>query len=228
MTLKPRSSAACAVSTMVTGRPALRKFIAMPPPIVPAPITPTFLMASVGVSSAMSAIFQTCRSAKNTCRCAFDCCETSNSMKAARSRFRPSSMGSSTASRTASSARVQASKPRFFFACALRRPSKISGLPRAGASFSSRSRTFASAAPEAITALANAIAPSRSLPSSTSSSSTPQARACFAENGVPDRIASAAASGPIRRGRRCVPPAPGISPSLISGRPSFALGTATR
>ena len=41
---------------MVTGMPALAKFIAMPPPIVPAPITPTFLIAMVGVSSGTSGI----------------------------------------------------------------------------------------------------------------------------------------------------------------------------
>ena len=46
----PRSSASCAISTIVTGIPADRKFIEMPPPIVPAPITPTLLdVARLGV-----------------------------------------------------------------------------------------------------------------------------------------------------------------------------------
>ena len=36
----------------ITGIPALRKFIEMPPPMVPAPITPTFLIGNTGVSSA--------------------------------------------------------------------------------------------------------------------------------------------------------------------------------
>ena len=57
---------------MATGMPAERKFIAMPPPMVPAPITPTLLIGFVGVSGPMSAIFAACRSAKNTCRCALD------------------------------------------------------------------------------------------------------------------------------------------------------------
>jgi len=56
----------CAASTIVTGIPALRKFIEMPPPMVPAPITPTFLIGNTGVSSGRSAIFQTLRSAKKT------------------------------------------------------------------------------------------------------------------------------------------------------------------
>ena len=44
MTETPRSSASCEVSTIVTGMPAERKFIEMPPPIVPAPMTPTLLI----------------------------------------------------------------------------------------------------------------------------------------------------------------------------------------
>ena len=48
MTPRPRSSASCLTSTIVTGMPTLAKFIEMPPPIVPAPITPTFLTGIVG------------------------------------------------------------------------------------------------------------------------------------------------------------------------------------
>ena len=40
----PRSSASCVTSTTVTGMPALAKFIAMPPPMVPAPMTAAFLI----------------------------------------------------------------------------------------------------------------------------------------------------------------------------------------
>jgi hypothetical protein len=66
MVESPRSSASCFISTMVTGMPALRKFMAMPPPIVPAPRMPTELTGSVGVSSGRSGILRTSRSAKNT------------------------------------------------------------------------------------------------------------------------------------------------------------------
>src|SRR5438067_1941662 len=44
----PRSSASCWTSTTVTGMPAFAKFIAMPPPIVPAPITAAFLISFAG------------------------------------------------------------------------------------------------------------------------------------------------------------------------------------
>ena len=37
-----------------------------------------------------------------------------------------------------------------------------------------------------------------------------------------------ACSGPTMRGRRCVPPAPGSRPRCTSGKPHFADGTATR
>ncbi len=53
-----------ATSTTVTGMPALAKFIAMPPPMVPAPSTAAFLMSFVGVSAGMSGIFAASRSAK--------------------------------------------------------------------------------------------------------------------------------------------------------------------
>ena len=46
--------------------PALAKHIEMPPPMVPAPMTPTFLMGSSGVSLGTSGIFVTARSAKKT------------------------------------------------------------------------------------------------------------------------------------------------------------------
>ena len=45
MRFSPRSSAAGSRSISVTGKPALAKTIAMPEPIVPAPMTPTVSMA---------------------------------------------------------------------------------------------------------------------------------------------------------------------------------------
>ena len=53
-----------AISTIVTGMPALRKFIEMPPPIVPAPITPTRLISRGCVSSGRPSILAALRSAK--------------------------------------------------------------------------------------------------------------------------------------------------------------------
>ncbi len=67
----PRSSASCFISSIVTGMPALRKFIAMPPPIVPAPITATFSILRFGVSSGTSGILLAARSPKNAWRSAF-------------------------------------------------------------------------------------------------------------------------------------------------------------
>jgi hypothetical protein len=52
--------------------PALAKFMAMPPPMVPAPITATFLISRGFTSAASPGIFAASRSAKNKCRCAFD------------------------------------------------------------------------------------------------------------------------------------------------------------
>ncbi len=60
------------------------------------------------------------------------------------------------------------------------------------------------------------------------SSTSPAASASLAGIGSPERIIGSAFSMPTRRGRRCVPPAPGIRPSLISGRPSRVPAAATR
>ena len=60
------------------------------------------------------------------------------------------------------------------------------------------------------------------------SSTRPAASASLAGIGSPDRIIGSAFSMPTRRGSRCVPPAPGMIPSLISGRPSRVPAAATR
>ncbi|KFJ70814.1 3-hydroxyacyl-CoA dehydrogenase, NAD-binding domain protein [Bordetella bronchiseptica] len=46
--------------------------------------------------------------------------------------------------------------------------------------------------------------------------------------GSPPSTISTAWRAPTRRGKRCVPPAPGSNPSLISGNPSEARGDASR
>ena len=68
----PCPAACCVVSISVTGIPALAKHIAMPPPMVPAPITAALLIGRTGVSSGTSGIFEVWRSAKNMWRSAFD------------------------------------------------------------------------------------------------------------------------------------------------------------
>ncbi len=57
---------------------------------------------------------------------------------------------------------------------------------------------------------------------------SPTLSACFGRKIFPLKMISSARGSPISRGRRCVPAAPGIRPSFTSGRPIFALGTATR
>jgi hypothetical protein len=71
MMSRPRLSGSCAVSTTVTGMPALAKHIAMPPPMVPAPITAARAISRGLVPAGRSGIFSASRSAKKTWRCAF-------------------------------------------------------------------------------------------------------------------------------------------------------------
>ncbi len=74
---------------------------------------------------------------------------------------------------------------------------------------------------------ASEIARSTTLPS-TISSRMPSSSTRAAGTAEPFSMNSSAARAPINRGKRCVPPAPGSSPSLISGRPSFERGVAMR
>ena len=85
MISRPRSSASCDASTMVTAMPALAKFMVMPPPMVPAPITAAFSIGINCVSAGTSEIFAACRSAKNKWRKALDSFDLTSLANSARS-----------------------------------------------------------------------------------------------------------------------------------------------
>ena len=72
MMASPLSSASAETSKTETGMPAFAKFIAMPPPIVPQPMTAADATGRAGVPFGTSGILPAARSAKNACRCAFD------------------------------------------------------------------------------------------------------------------------------------------------------------
>ncbi len=75
--------------------------MAMPPPIVPAPMTATRRISRCGVSFASPGTLATSRSAKNTCRWAADCGEFSSSTNSSRSRAMPAAKSISVAAFTA-------------------------------------------------------------------------------------------------------------------------------
>ena len=223
----PRFSAVSSFSMIVTGMPTLTKFIEMPPPMVPAPITAARLISRGCVSLSMPGTLLASRSAKKMWRCAFDWSPTTSFMNRSRSFFCASSIGVSSVMRTASIAAAGACRPRVFFACCATILSNFAGLARISSSLSSRSFTRWSGRFAASTLRANLTAPATRSPSIISSTS-PAAIASLAGIGSPDRIIGSAFSMPTRRGSRCVPPAPGINPSLISGKPSRVPAAATR
>ena len=63
------------------------------------------------------------------------------------------------------------------------------------------------------------IAASRKCSGATTASSKPTAIAGAGLNALPVDIHSTALSAPIMRGKRTVPPKPGIRPNLTSGKP---------
>ncbi len=94
-------------------------------------------------------------------------------------------------------------------------------------SFTLRSRTRLSGSLSATTLSASAIAAATGSPSTTSSNSAvPFSLA--AGTVAPETIMLSAASRPITRGSRWVPPAPGNSPSFTSGSAICASDLATR
>jgi len=70
------------------------------------------------------------------------------------------------------------------------------------------------------------MAPSNRLSPSITSSISPISFALTAETGFPEVINVSAAFAPASRGIRWVPPQPGMSPSLTSGKPTLALDKA--
>src|SRR5262249_339701 len=83
---RPRVSASGAASTTVTGMPALAKHMAMPPPMVPAPITAARLISRGSTSFETPGTLAASRSAKKMWRWALDCSSAISSVNVARSR----------------------------------------------------------------------------------------------------------------------------------------------
>ena len=201
----------------------------MPPPIVPAPMTPTFC------DRPRSACRAGCRgssppAARRRTRSAAPWTESSASsaMNSSRSFAHPLVERQVDGVPDRLDAFSQASKPRNLRALALRIASKISGLLArrlelfgAVAHFLQRRLLGDQAAREGDRALAQLAFLGEFV------DHAPVLGLASRRTGRP-RMTSSAFSTPTMRGRRCVPPAPGKRPSLISGRPHLADGTATR
>ncbi len=202
---------------MVTGIPALAKLIAMPPPIVPPPITPTLSTGRWGVSLAKPSIFDACRSAKKMCLIPADWELSIHSANSLRSIAWPSANDNVVAASTAETICPGAICPLARFARTARYSSKIDGS-KSGTTCSLLRRTGALSP---ISSSAQARAPPSKSPS-TILSTRPMSTACPAEIGAPLVMRSSDALTPARRVVRCVPPAPGSKPSFTSGMPTFA------
>ena len=141
----------------------------------------------------------------------------------ARSRFMPSAKGSSVAILIASMHLKGAMAPRNLRALAFAKSSKTEGE----SALACRSLTLRTGSFSFITFFAKISASAFRSPSMMASRMPISfARAAF--TGTPEVIISSAACTPARRGSRCVPPAPGRSPSFTSGSPNFAAAVAIR
>ena len=189
---------------------------------MPAPITATELISRRVVSFVIPGTFATARSAKNACRNPLDCGDALHSRKKSRSASQPSSKSTCVDNSTQRMIFSGENSPRVFAAIFFRVFSN-----KAGSGDSTlMSRILRGPAATNSSAYASAAACKSSLLAILSM--TPASSALSAGTWFPESIMSSAFSAPIRRGSRCVPVAPGNSPSLTSGRPTAASALAIR
>ena len=193
--------------------------MAMPEPMVPAPMTAMRCTAR-GTAPSSDGCLALSRSAKNWWRSAKASRETRRRWNSARSSARPSSMLTRAAAVMASIAACTAGRclPAFSAAAA------AAATAAASAAGTARSRRRCLRPPSW---RACATAAARRSPAA-SSSISPAASAAALDTRSPLQIMPMARGMPTMRGSRCVPPAPGMMPSVTSGRPTTVPGAATR
>ncbi len=147
-------------------------------------------------------------------------------MNNSRSFFRPWLKGSSSAFFMDSTTASGDSWPRAFLLTRVFQFSRISRFSVESSSLISEIRGLISLFASILWANSSAV-PNRSL-ASVNSSITPIFSASLAPTWRPEVIMSSAFSRPAIRGRRWVPPAPGIRPRLTSGNPTRLLSSAMR
>mmetsp|Transcript_9434 Transcript_9434/g.31183 ORF Transcript_9434/g.31183 Transcript_9434/m.31183 type:complete len:249 (-) Transcript_9434:213-959(-) len=213
-------AAAASRSTSETGRPASRKHIAMPRPMVPPPMTATLRTSVAAFASTSAGSLAQARSAKKSIWSALDCGPAIKASNLAASKARPASKGSLDAASTHSTMSCGAMTPRG----ARRRAAENTSAPTAGITTPQLLRNT----PGLRSLTMRMASSSSSAPSGTSASIQPISTASAAEMWRPLRMRLSAFSAPTSRGSRCVPPAPGSSPRWTSGKPTFAVFSATR
>jgi hypothetical protein len=181
----------------------------MPPPMVPAPITPTFSIGRVASSPAHRDVrcgalgLKICRSASRFRR-------TASAANNSRSRFIPASKGSQGRRDGLDARQWRGVRSRDGLDGVARELQIRLGVRHANA----RSRTSGTGRFSAMTGARNPAPRSADRPRA---HRTGRSLELFGSDGVPDTIMFKAASTPTARGRRCVPPAPGSRPNFTSG-----------
>ena len=190
----------------------------MPEPMVPPPITATRSIRRA-FAPATPGTFCALRSAKNRCRSALASALSRSVTNVARSVRTTLSKGRlPAASRTSSIALPTAGTPR---------APRSASAAAFSISASSPAGTAASDSLRLLACATSARAAASRSPSTTRSTS-PSAAASLAGTRRPDAMSAMARATPTSRGKRCVPPAPGMMPSFTSGSPTVAPSAASR
>mmetsp|Transcript_59603 Transcript_59603/g.189665 ORF Transcript_59603/g.189665 Transcript_59603/m.189665 type:complete len:371 (+) Transcript_59603:1278-2390(+) len=208
-----------------TRMPARASAVQMPLPMSPPPITPTHLRG-LGARpwSVTPRTFEVDRWARKMCTSALDTSDMTQCWNTSCSFLRPAAPPCSTPAWTASMHMCGCSRwPAVFLACARAPWMIICAVPRSSSLSVRRSELLRATRPAAMSSASFRDSARRALPSTTPSM-RPLSRASLALMGLDVSIISRLFFRPMRRGRRCVPPNPGMIPRLSSGRPNTVWG----
>ena len=208
----PRSSWPWSTSRTTTGRPRSASAQAMPAPMVPAPSTAGRSTGS-GAAERPQRSFRSRSRLKNIRIRLRPARLRTRSTKAARSASRPASITVPAVPATTSSAASGASS------CSL--PRAMSCLASSACSSLTAGAGIRRSGPSGAGAAASSSSTARSRsPRAAQTVANPSSTARGPSMGWPPQIICRARAAPTSRGSRWVPPQPGISPRVTSGRPS--------
>mmetsp|Transcript_16115 Transcript_16115/g.29014 ORF Transcript_16115/g.29014 Transcript_16115/m.29014 type:complete len:254 (-) Transcript_16115:363-1124(-) len=201
----------------------------IPLPIRPPPITATvFRDRGLTLPSEMPLTFLVARCAKKRCTSALCARSRCASLKAAVSRLRPAAPPAEMPSRIESRQRWGWARPGMRREMSRRARRMISCATAKGSSLSVRVKLFILGLRNSAMSSAIFLAVSNKSLSSATASTRPNFNPSTAPIGVLVMIIWTLLRTPTRRGRRWVPPKPGRTPRVSSGRPSLVAAVATR
>mmetsp|Transcript_6691 Transcript_6691/g.11381 ORF Transcript_6691/g.11381 Transcript_6691/m.11381 type:complete len:340 (-) Transcript_6691:119-1138(-) len=225
---RPPSRNCWLISLSSTAYPASASAVAMPLPMRPPPNTPTHFMGrALRPVSVTPVTFLVERWAKKMCTRALCVSSLAAAAKHSPSFLRPATPPCATPVSIASRHSCGWARPGAFFLACSRANCKIMLASPNDSSLSVRNRVMLRGRLASAISSANLQAASMSCAWGTTASTRPSFRAALSLMSCEVSIISMLFCRPTKRGRRCVPPNPGMMPNCSSGRPKRVPGVHT-